>query len=339
MASFTCLACRVGFASSEAQRVHYKTDWHRYNLKRKIAGMVPVSAANFQERVTTQQEKDKEAQRVQDEKDAKKAGKKGVAAAVAAAAAAAEAPGAAQGAEQEEEEEEEVEVEPLTIETCIFCTHVAANFEENLLHMTSAHSFFVPDIEFIDNLEGLIQFLQAKVWENCVCLLCNGRGRGFASGEAVRKHMRDKGHCMINYSEEGRDEIAEFFDFSTSYPDWEDVDSGDEDKELNPSDFHGARISETGYELVLSSGIRVGHRALARYYKQRFRVEDSRDSVMTAKVMHSRRAIGGPAVMDPQVRRERRERDAHVVRSQYMRQNIAMKQNMLMFYFRQQIDV
>jgi hypothetical protein len=65
MASFTCLACRVGFASSEAQRVHYKTDWHRYNLKRKIAGMVPVSAANFQERVTAQQDKDKEAKRVQ----------------------------------------------------------------------------------------------------------------------------------------------------------------------------------------------------------------------------------------------------------------------------------
>lgn len=61
-ASFTCLACRVGFPTSEGQRQHYKTEWHRYNLKRKIAGMIPVSADNFRERVASQQqEKDKEA--------------------------------------------------------------------------------------------------------------------------------------------------------------------------------------------------------------------------------------------------------------------------------------
>ena len=33
---FTCLACRVGWASLEQQRAHYRTDWHRYNLKRKV---------------------------------------------------------------------------------------------------------------------------------------------------------------------------------------------------------------------------------------------------------------------------------------------------------------
>jgi pre-60S factor REI1 len=119
---------------------------------------------------------------------------------------------------------EPASVEPLKIEACIFCAHVAKSFEDNLLHMTNAHSFFVPDIEYIDNLEGLIKFLQAKVWEDNMCLLCNGHGRGFASAEAVRKHMQDKGHCMIDYSEDGRDEISEFFDFSTSYPDWEDVE-------------------------------------------------------------------------------------------------------------------
>jgi pre-60S factor REI1 len=33
---FTCLNCRVGFPTAVAQRLHYKTDWHRYNLKRKV---------------------------------------------------------------------------------------------------------------------------------------------------------------------------------------------------------------------------------------------------------------------------------------------------------------
>lgn len=54
MASYTCISCRVAFADGEVQRAHYKTDWHRYNLKRKVADMLPVTAENFQERVLEQ---------------------------------------------------------------------------------------------------------------------------------------------------------------------------------------------------------------------------------------------------------------------------------------------
>lgn len=54
MAIYTCIACRVAFKDAEVQRAHYKTDWHRYNLKRKVADMPPVTAENFQERVLAQ---------------------------------------------------------------------------------------------------------------------------------------------------------------------------------------------------------------------------------------------------------------------------------------------
>lgn len=54
MSSYTCISCRVQFADAELQRAHYKTDWHRYNLKRKVASMPPVTAENFQERVLAQ---------------------------------------------------------------------------------------------------------------------------------------------------------------------------------------------------------------------------------------------------------------------------------------------
>jgi len=33
---FTCMTCRVGFAAAAAHREHFKSDWHRYNLKRKV---------------------------------------------------------------------------------------------------------------------------------------------------------------------------------------------------------------------------------------------------------------------------------------------------------------
>lgn len=34
---FTCLCCQAMFGSGNLQREHYKTDWHRYNLKRKVS--------------------------------------------------------------------------------------------------------------------------------------------------------------------------------------------------------------------------------------------------------------------------------------------------------------
>ena len=53
---FTCFTCRVGFPSADAQRLHYKTEWHRYNLKRKVAGMVAVNADAFRARVIAQKQ-------------------------------------------------------------------------------------------------------------------------------------------------------------------------------------------------------------------------------------------------------------------------------------------
>ena len=54
---YTCITCRVGFGTSELQRGHYKTDWHRYNLKRKVAELPPVTADTFQQKVLAQREK------------------------------------------------------------------------------------------------------------------------------------------------------------------------------------------------------------------------------------------------------------------------------------------
>jgi len=42
--------------AAELQKAHYKTDWHRYNLKRRVADFPPVSAENFQQRVLAQRE-------------------------------------------------------------------------------------------------------------------------------------------------------------------------------------------------------------------------------------------------------------------------------------------
>ena len=58
--SYTCFACRVMFDVADAQRAHYKTDWHRYNLKRKVAELPPVTHGEFQVKVEYQTQKKEE---------------------------------------------------------------------------------------------------------------------------------------------------------------------------------------------------------------------------------------------------------------------------------------
>ena len=60
MTQLTCLACRVIFDDADAQRTHYKTDWHRYNLKRKIAELPPVTFGEFNRIVQFHTEKREE---------------------------------------------------------------------------------------------------------------------------------------------------------------------------------------------------------------------------------------------------------------------------------------
>ncbi|VDM92248.1 unnamed protein product [Onchocerca ochengi] len=47
----TCLCCQVVFGNSNQQREHYKADWHRYNLKRKITGFPTVTEEQFRQKV------------------------------------------------------------------------------------------------------------------------------------------------------------------------------------------------------------------------------------------------------------------------------------------------
>lgn len=49
MQKFTCLTCRVSLGSAENQRDHYKSEWHIYNLKRKLNQLAPLSEEEYKE--------------------------------------------------------------------------------------------------------------------------------------------------------------------------------------------------------------------------------------------------------------------------------------------------
>ncbi|QLL33252.1 hypothetical protein HG536_0E01630 [Torulaspora globosa] len=48
---FTCNCCEIQFKSSDLQRYHMKTEWHRYNLKRRMAKLPCITAAQFAEKL------------------------------------------------------------------------------------------------------------------------------------------------------------------------------------------------------------------------------------------------------------------------------------------------
>jgi hypothetical protein len=46
--ALVCATCAFTAAAHEELREHYKTEWHRHNLKRKVAGLAPISLADFE---------------------------------------------------------------------------------------------------------------------------------------------------------------------------------------------------------------------------------------------------------------------------------------------------
>ncbi|KAJ3144033.1 hypothetical protein HK101_002873 [Irineochytrium annulatum] len=358
-AMFTCLACHVAFYSADNQRDHYRSDWHRYNLKRKVTDLPPITQEMFVERLQAQQaktnadtarstfqatcracqktyssenayenhmtsRKHKEAVEAferaaregkapakddETEKLSKPASAPTAAAGAASSSSASTATPAAADAENPEAEQQpssinwrvrlaqartETELQDLLtqkvasspslpIESCIFCPHASATLQDSLNHMAAAHSFFVPDLEYIVDLAGLVRHLLDKVAVGNVCLYCNGRGRGFFSLEAVRGHMVDKGHCKMRYEDGEEEEVADFYDFSKTWDvvegegqEWEDVDDEDEEggeegdevvdlDEQEDEDLDepasAVHLSNNSTRLHLASGAVVAHRA------------------------------------------------------------------------------
>ncbi|KAI8394226.1 C2H2 type zinc-finger-domain-containing protein [Radiomyces spectabilis] len=380
---YTCISCQVAFQSADSQRLHYRSDWHRYNLKRKVANLPPISNEQFQLKVNAKQEAETRVTETQQfkgycdvcrksfatentynnhvqskkhkEMEAKNANRVKAPAAKEKEKIERESPIDLTITDETTEEEmlakidEKIKSAKRLEETdCLFCTHKAETFEDNMTHMTTTHSFFIPDIEFLVDLRGLVRYLGEKISVGNLCLYCNGKGRGLRSLEAVRAHMIDKGHCKIAYEEDDdAAELVDFYDFSSSYPqlDGEEVDADADLSALTQS----LQLADDEMSLVLPSGAIVGHRALKRYYDQSLKPEETRDSVLINKligqysesnVYQSLRSSGNRRLLitdgrKANVRHTEAFKDARV-HDEY-RTRVGIQSNKLQKYFRIQI--
>lgn len=339
---YTCITCQIAFGTPELQRSHYKTDWHHYNLKRKVVELPPVSAESFQEKVLAIRmadslkleeknfycitchktfandksfENHNRSRKHNDllQKEMKKT------------------PVSKQKAKEEDHEEieeEEIENESLEVTECLFCPHYEDNMEANLEHMSKSHGFFIPDIEYLTDLEGLLKYLGEKVGVDNMCLYCNEKGKTFYSVEAVQHHMIDKSHCKMYFEDDGALEYAEFYDFSKSYP---DKYQSSLDEEVTPS---VVRVNDD-LELVLPSGVLLGHRYLKNYYKQRLPNDDHRKAAVIGRVMSKYKAIGWKGSYE-EVRKDK-DRSWAIRMKQQREMQLGIKANKLQKHLRPQV--
>lgn len=369
---YTCITCRVAFKDGDTQRVHYKSDWHRYNLKRKVAELVPVSADEFKNRVIAQRSeeqqateakgkycdacrknfnnensytnhlnskkhRDNELHKLDSELEVRLAEK------VVSNKSSNVVPSTNEDSDSSCEEEEvdsdewEEDFEnPVANNVCLFCTHRSRSLVRNLRHMSLAHSFFIPDAEFCVNVSGLVNYLGEKVYEGFMCLWCNDVGRSFHSAEAAQGHMRDKGHCKMLHEGAVLAEYAEFYDYSTSYPDGEQMDV-DVDEEIDVSVLDGG-----DYQLVLPSGAVIGHRSLARYYKQSLNPNSAvvaipKSTRVLNRVIAQYRAIGWTESKKEQVAKKARDLKYMQRVQTKWRTKLELKTNKFQKHFRQQV--
>ncbi|TFY65743.1 hypothetical protein EVG20_g5343 [Dentipellis fragilis] len=277
---FTCLSCSIAFLMAEEQRDHYRSDHHRYNMKRRVASLPPVSVAIFNQKVLERRQEtavmlspkgstcevckksyttdnayrshmnskkhkenelkaasrpiQAETEEIEAEVEPEAEASTSTDVPVPAEPAQEPTPSAGVGLSvSEDATEDEVTLtldqkiaaarSRLSPAHCLFCATESGSLDANLTHMSTEHSFFIPDAEYLVDITGLITYFGEKIAVGNVCIYCNGRGREFRTLDAVRKHMLDKSHCKIAYDEEkDRLEISDFYDFSASYPDAEE---------------------------------------------------------------------------------------------------------------------
>lgn len=246
--------------------------------------------------------------------------------------------GAERGDSEEEDEDmdNDDETEALGLEECFFCSNIANSLTENVEHMSKTHSFFIPEAEYLVDLEGFIAHLGEKVGVGHMCLWCNERSKMFYTVDAVRKHMRDKGHCKLMFDGDAALEYADFFDYRSS---WEGAGEGTEDGESEVSTTDLAENED--FELVLPSGATIGHRSLMRYYRQslppqrQIQLYRGGQTKLSA-VLAQYKAIGWNG--HSELSKQRRQDLAYIQKqkARYMKQGV--KNNKFQKYFRPQVN-
>ena len=277
--TFKCNTCKSCFASTEKIKEHYRGEWHILNSKRRANGLFPLKRSEYKALASEHSTKST-ASSVVDQPQKK----------TPISAAKLEPVGEDSQSEDPQVEISEDQKVEVTKEVVVEDTppQIAANIsifddkefetvDDCIQHMATNFGFFLPDVEYLCDLDGLLCYLGEKVKLGGYCLYCQ---KIFTPGKPCQQHMVSKSHCKLRY-EDGVDleEFEEFYDFSSSYEEAEEEGEEVEVDENGDVVEKGVSVASTG-ELVLADGRILGHRDFRVYYKQYYRPADTRAPVL-----------------------------------------------------------
>ncbi|CAH2061228.1 unnamed protein product [Thlaspi arvense] len=290
MSGLACNSCNKEFEDDAEQKFHYKSEWHRYNLKRKAHEQHLKSKSHLVKASSLGASNGEEDKAIIKQLPPRRVEKND--------------PAQLKGSIEEESEESEdewVEVDSdedladeemdenesgsgedmdedgiefeLDPTCCLMCDKKHKTIEKCMVHMHKFHGFFIPDIEYLKDPKGFLTYVGLKVKRDFICLYCNELCHPFTSLEAVRKHMEAKSHCKVHYGDGGDEEDAEleeFYDYSSSY-----VNEGDNQMVVSGESVNTVELFG-GSELVITKRAEnkvtsrtLGSREFMRYYKQK----------------------------------------------------------------------
>lgn len=248
----SCSSCRSEFPNLLEFRAHCKTEHHVHNVKRRNAGFGPISHQEWVDKLA-QHENGREFEESQ----------------------------TAHGTSCREVHKQcAASTEPLPdcLSTqSLFDRESFETVDECLKYMQKKYSFYVPHMEQVTDLPGLLSFLGRQLWEPPhACISC---GRHFPDLGSARRHMIDKGHTHVGMevsSQGGRCFRAELLPFYLGSDGQESVSSSDDTAEtvqieellsvpestLVASELELKQWTVDG--LMLPSGARVGCRMASR---------------------------------------------------------------------------
>lgn len=214
------------FSSREELAQHYKSDWHKYNLKRREANLPMLTQYDYQARLDAamalRREKEWKDKKLgtnhlkkhspsTQEPASYSSSSKVVGIKTSSTPAAVEVATAAgnltnesrsmsidktheqQQQEMEEEEEEQGNIDPTL---SLFDRHVSTTVQENIQYMYQKYGFFVPDYEYLVDVQGFVGYCHEKIQLGHVCLYCQ---KIFISSQSCKQHMIQTRHTKIQY--------------------------------------------------------------------------------------------------------------------------------------------
>lgn len=127
---------------------------------------------------------------------------------------------------------------------CGFCGVTSATADDNASHMGTEHGFFIPELEYLVNLEGLLAYLGDKIGVGHCCVWCH---RVFESLGAVRQHMADLSHCKMVFYEDSDSMAGEYDEFYNF-------------EEAIARELPELKLSADGSQLMIGDNKSIGHR-------------------------------------------------------------------------------